>query len=92
MNARNARTSLKQKRRQQDSMAEFDRLPSELRVWLSSAVLPWRPGSVRTAYVKALARVGNKDAALQELDRIETRQIARDARHIWGQSHPVVTD
>ncbi len=69
-------------------MTEFDRLPSELRQWLSSAVLPWRPRSVKQTYQKALSRVGDADLALAELSRVEQKLIARDARKVWGNDHP----
>ena len=69
-------------------MTEFDRLPSELRQWLSSAVLPWRPKSVKQTYQKALSRVDDADLALAELSRVEQRLIAKDARKIWGDGHP----
>ena len=35
-------TSLKCKRRNENSMLEFDQLPRELRGWIVSADLPWR--------------------------------------------------
>jgi len=82
------RTSLKRRRRKEDRMTEFDRLPAELRRWLSTAMLPWRPRSVRKTYTKALDRIGDPDQALAELDRVERRLIARDAARIWGDMHP----
>lgn len=74
-----------------DKMTEFDRLPTELRHWLSSAVLPWGPRSVRQTYRKALKRVGSVDLALAELSRIERHLIARDARKVWGDDHPFLS-
>jgi hypothetical protein len=81
-------TTLKRNRRQKDSMRAFDNLPPVLRIWLASAVLPWRPGSVQATYAKALARLETVDNALKELDRIESRLIAKDVRKIWGENHP----
>ena len=69
-------------------MHEFDRLPSELRTWLASAMLPWRPKSVQRKYSEALERTRDEKQALQELDRIQKRLIAKDARQIWGSDHP----
>ena len=85
----NRRSSLKRRRRQANGMTEFDRLPAELRRWLSSAILPWRPRSVQEAYRKALRRVGDADLAIAELSRVERRLIAKDARKVWGDDHPV---
>ena len=81
-------TSLKLKRRNEDPMLEFDRLPAELRCWLASAVLPWRPRSVRRAYEIALARTRDKTSALGELDRIQEQLISNDATKVWGKDHP----
>ena len=69
-------------------MRDFDRLPGPLRLWVASAVLPWRPHSVRRTYAKALARTGTPERALEELDRIQARLIARDTLRIWGKDHP----
>lgn len=82
------KTSLKSKRRCTDPMREFDRLPEELRVWLSGAVLPWRPQSVRRAFDKALRETKDPVQALHELDRLQARLVAQDAQKIWGQDHP----
>jgi hypothetical protein len=69
-------------------MRDFDGLPAELRGWLAAAVLPWRPQSVRRAFDRAVARTRDPARALQELDRLERRLVAEDARRIWGQGHP----
>ena len=37
----NCRSSLAARRRTQDPMAAYDRLPPELRGWLAQAALPW---------------------------------------------------
>lgn len=72
------RTSLRKRRRAEDPMREYDRLPPVLRAWLSEAILPWRPQSVRRAYDRALAQTGNPDCALAELERLQARQLAKD--------------
>lgn len=69
-------TSLRLKRRNEDPMQEFDRLPAELRAWLSQAVLPWRPRSVRRAFDSAYARTRDKNSALRELDRLQQQAVA----------------
>jgi len=82
------RTSLKLKRRNADPMEDFDRLPPELRAWLAEAVLPWRPRSVRRAFERAVARTRDRSRALEELDRLQDRLVAKDARTVWGDAHP----
>lgn len=69
-------------------MHDYDRLPDDLRRWLSEAMLPWRARSVRRAYDKALARLGDREAALAELDRLQRQTVARDAAKVWGPDHP----
>jgi len=88
MRGNRGRTSLKLKRRAEDPMRDFDRLPPELRAWLASAVLPWRPRSVRRAFERAVARTRNRAHALEELDRLQERLVAEDARAVWGDAHP----
>ena len=69
-------------------MGDDDRLPPELRAWRAAAVLPWRPKTVRIAFERALARTRDKALALKELDRLQHRLVARDARGVWGADHP----
>jgi len=82
------RTSLKRRRRNEDAMREFDRLPAELRAWLADAVMPWRPRSVRRAFDRALAATGDRGRALAELDRLEARRVGKDAARVYGPEHP----
>lgn len=81
-------TSLRRRRRTQNPMGDYDRLPRELRLWVASATLPWRAKSVRVAYEKALARTGSPDAALAELTRLQTALVAKDTARVWGYAHP----
>ncbi|KUF11402.1 DUF6525 family protein [Pseudoponticoccus marisrubri] len=81
-------TTLRRKRHRSGAMRDYDRLPAELRAWLSTAVLPWRPGSVRQAYDRARARTGDPVQALAELDRLQERLVAKDASAVWGPAHP----
>ncbi|MEM6758025.1 MAG: DUF6525 family protein [Pseudomonadota bacterium] len=81
-------TSLKSRRRAADPMREFDALPPELRQWVAAGMRPWRAGSVRRTYAQAMARTGDAESALKELDRLERAAVARDARKVWGADHP----
>lgn len=83
-------TRIRQKRRSGDPMREYDRLPPELRAWLASALLPWRPRSARRAFDRALSKTRDMGRALETLDRIERSQVARDIRGTWGDAHPFV--
>jgi len=69
-------------------MQGYDNLPTELRGWVARAILPWSATSVQRAYEKALRKTNDPSLALRELDALETRLIARDAAHVWGQDHP----
>jgi len=69
-------------------MHEFDRLPKELRGWLATADLPWRPRSVRRSFERYVSQTGDRKKALVELDRLQRRLIAKDAQKIWGENHP----
>lgn len=71
-------TKLKKRRRREDPMREYDRLPPILRAWVSQAALPWRPRSVLRAYSNALAQTGDQSKALDELKRLESAQLAKD--------------
>ncbi|MEL6596320.1 MAG: DUF6525 family protein [Pseudomonadota bacterium] len=82
-------TSLKCKRRTANPMREYDHLPAELRTWLSQAVLPWRAGSVKRSFEKALAKTGDPARALHELDELQARLVAKDAAKVWGTSYPL---
>ncbi|MEM6589753.1 MAG: DUF6525 family protein [Pseudomonadota bacterium] len=85
-------TSLKRKPRATDPMREFDGLPQELRAWVARADLPWRPGSVRRSFERALSETGDIVRALEELDRLQERLIAKDAKKVWGEVHPSAQD
>ncbi|MEM7671619.1 MAG: DUF6525 family protein [Pseudomonadota bacterium] len=83
-------TSLRCRPRNEDKMREFDRLPTELRMWLASASLPWRPRSVQRTYARAFARTRNTEDALRALDQIERKLMSKDIRRVWGDDHPGV--
>jgi len=88
MTTNRGRTSLRRSRRREDPMREFDRLPPGLRAWLATALLPWRPRSVRAAFDRAYARTRDTSRALAELDRLQRRLVAQDCARIWGPDHP----
>ncbi|MCC5999429.1 MAG: hypothetical protein JJU19_01005 [Pararhodobacter sp.] len=70
-------------------MPAFDRLPAELRAWLHQAALPWSAASALRLWRQALRdHAGDAQAARDRLSRIEARLIARDARRVWGPTHP----
>ena len=92
MSGNRGATSLRMKRRNEDPMREFDRLPATLRAWLASAVLPWRPRSVQRAFDRAIARTRDETSALRELDRLQERLVAKDAGTVWGAAYPRALD
>lgn len=88
MSGNRGATSLRKKRRQGDPMRDFDRLSPELRGWLASAILPWRPKSVQRAYDRALARTRDANLALEELEQMQQRLVAKDVKKVWGDLYP----
>ncbi|GAB5446264.1 DUF6525 family protein [Gymnodinialimonas sp.] len=72
-------TRLRKRRRAEDPMREYDRLPPILRSWLAEAALPWRTRSVRRAYERALSKSGDPEDALAELERLQAQRLAKDA-------------
>ena len=85
-------TSLKRRRCKNNAMHDFDTLPTELRLWVAKAALPWRAKSVQAAYQKAMKRTGCHICAMDELDRIQANLIAKDASRVWGSEHPAAMD
>lgn len=86
-------TSLKRRSRANNSMAAYDRLPPDLRVWVTQATLPWSPHSTLRAWRRALQTCGGDvELAKEMLDRIERRQVTRDARKSWGRYHPATLE
>ncbi len=75
-------TGLRRKRRTGDPMRSYDALPAPLRQWLSQAILPWSPASVRRVWARALARGLSADDALALLGQAETNTLAREKRAI----------
>lgn len=78
--------SLRRRWRAGDPMAQYDRLPPELRHWLAAAHLPWSPRSAARAYAAALtASHGDKPSALARLTALESARITSGRQ---GQSPP----
>jgi len=90
MNNNLGRTSLKRKKRNENPLLDYDRLPRDLRAWVANAKLPWRPRSVIKAYERAFLKTGDPNKAINELNYIQHRLIAKDAVVIWGKNHPKV--
>ena len=78
--SQNLATTLRCKRRADDPMAIYDRLPPELRLWLHGAKLPWSPRSARAIWSKARRAGLSAEEALARLERAEARTLARDAQ------------
>ena len=70
---------LKTRRRQSNPLQEFDCLPPQLREWLRYAVLPWAPRSVQRIYKRSIARDGDVEFAIAELDRIQEQRLGVDS-------------
>jgi hypothetical protein len=85
-------TGLRRSRSTTHPLRVYDRLPPELRAWLARAVLPWRPESARKAFDRALAQTGSTRRALERLDAMERRLVARDAATVWGTGHPAAAE
>ena len=73
-------TTIPTRRRNSNSFREFDRLPRQLREWLRNATLPWSPSSARRAYERAFSNTGNINLALDELERIQKRQLSKHSK------------
>ena len=75
MNGNLGKTSLKKRVFGGSQMEEFDRLPAQLRRWLSNADLPWSPASVRRVYRKSLDDTNDARKALDELDNMQRKRL-----------------
>ncbi len=71
-------------------MAQYDRLPAELRLWLAGAALPWSAASALRLWRRALCEAGGDiSRARARLDRAEAQMLTREAAQIWGAAHPL---
>lgn len=71
-------TSLRRRRRPGNPMDAYDALPAPLRMWLSTARLPWSPTSAKRVWTKARAQGQSIEEALSTLNTLETQTLARD--------------
>ena len=77
------------RKRRASPMAQHDRLPPELRAWLTQAALPWSAHSALKLWQRKLRAVGGDASRAQDaLSRVEAALIARDAVKVWGKGHP----
>jgi len=83
MSSNLGKTTLKSAKPSISPMGDYDHLPADLRAWVARAALPWGAKSVARAYEKALRRTKHPAHALEELDRLQQRKLAKDARRIW---------
>lgn len=74
-------TKIRTRRTSSNSLQEFDCLPKHLRKWLINAALPWRPNSVQRVYNRALSSTGKPHRAIEELERLQEYQLAKDRQH-----------
>lgn len=72
------KSALRRKRRDGDPMAAYDRLPPQLRQWLSQAALPWSPTSARRIWSKSRAKGLSPEEALLALSKAEAKTLQRD--------------
>lgn len=87
--APNLNTRLKRRRRAQPPMTAYDRLPPELRAWLSEAALPWSPQSALKLWKRYMSESqGCAEAALERLQLAERHSLRRDAPKVWGAEYP----
>ncbi|WEF24879.1 DUF6525 family protein [Paracoccus sp. S3-43] len=88
MTRSNLATSLRRRYRA-SSIAQYDRLPPELRHWLAQAVLPWSPQSVLRLWQRLIRDArGDTAIVLQRLDLAEQRMLAKDRPRVWGDTDP----
>lgn len=88
MAARNLATSLKC-RNNLRPMDRYDRLPPELRRWITTAALPWSASSVLRLWSRLHRETGGDVAAMTaRLDQAERRMLDRDRKAIWGADYP----
>lgn len=65
------------RRRQEDPMAAYDRLPAALRAWVQQAQLPWSPQSCQRIWLKARKAGLPVEDVLRRLDAAEQKTLAR---------------
>lgn len=74
--------------RRTDPMSAYDRLPTDLLLWLAEAALPWSAASVLRVWDRALLETGCTTAARARLSAAEAKTLAREAAAVWGKRYP----
>ena len=75
-------TNLRRRKRVGNSMYEFDQLPKPLRKWLSKAILPWSPLSVRRVWHRSITKGLTSQEALGVLDKTEESTMKKEKSKI----------
>ena len=75
-------TNLRRRRRVGNPMHEFDQLPKPLRKWLSKAILPWSPLSVRRVWHKSISKGLSLQEILCVLDKTEESTMKKEKSKI----------
>ena len=75
-------TNLRRRKRVGNSMYEFDQLPEPLRKWLSKAILPWSPLSVRRVWHKSIRKGLSMQEILCVLDKTEESTMKKEKSNI----------
>ena len=75
-------TNLRRRRRIGNPMHEFDQLPKPLRKWLSKAILPWSPLSVRRVWHKSISKGLSLQEVLRVLDKTEESTMKKEKSKI----------
>lgn len=66
-------------------MATYDRLPTDLRIWLMQAALPWSPLSALRVWKTAMKKHGgDRSAAQSYLSQLERKKLTQDVKEIWA--------
>jgi len=74
--------NLRRRKRVGNPMHEFDQLPKPLRKWLSKAILPWSPVSVRRVWHKSISKGLSLQEVLCVLDRTEESTMKKEKSKI----------
>ncbi|MCF6444732.1 DUF6525 family protein [Nereida sp. MMG025] len=71
-------TTLRRRRRRADPMANYDALPTPLRLWLATAALPWSPQSCKRIWEKSRKQGLSVEETIAHLSALEHKSLARD--------------
>jgi len=69
-------------------MDRYDRLPPELRRWVSTAALPWSANSVLRLWSRLHRETGGDSGdMIRRMDLAEQRMLRREWRRVWGKDY-----